>query len=317
MMRKFCWAALAALAAVSCSEKEADIPQGGVGDELVTFSVSVPGVETKSVGGSASVEKTIESLQVFVFNRHGVYETSAVAAAGEASVTCTAGDKKIVALVNAAAFDDVTSYQDLVARTIYLKDSGVGKLVMFGETTAVVSAQTSVNVEVSYLSSKVVLESVVLEFENEEHKELDFAIEAVYLLNVAGDRKLVGESAPQVWHNLGKLDSGSGLLSFLYDDVASVTLQSGGAGYSTEHYFYCYQNPTSAKTRLVIEAKIDNELYYYPIDVNTLLPNNEYSYRVKLTRLGTDTPDGSLEEGTCSVTVSIKDWVENSSNVTI
>ena len=63
MMRKFCWAALAALAAVSCSEKEADIPQGGVGDELVTFSVSVPEIGTKSVAGSDDDEKAINELE--------------------------------------------------------------------------------------------------------------------------------------------------------------------------------------------------------------------------------------------------------------
>jgi uncharacterized protein with FMN-binding domain len=317
MIRKFCWAAVAALAAVSCSEKDADLPQAGVDDELVTFSVSVPGVETRSVGSSADSEKTINSLQVFVFNKHGVYETSATANKGQASVTCTVGEKKIVALVNAMIVANVTTYQDLTDRTVNLKDSGVGKLAMFGETTAVVSAQTSVNVEVSYLSSKVVLESVALEFANEEHKGLDFAIESVYLLNVAGDRKLVGDHTPQVWHNQGVLDPCSTRLDFLYDDVASAPLQSGGAPYGTEHYFYCYQNPTSVKTRLVIEAKIEEELYYYPIDVDVLQPNNEYSYSVKLTRLGTDTPEGSLKEGTCSVTVSIKDWVQNSSDVTI
>jgi hypothetical protein len=67
----------------------------------------------------------------------------------------------------------------------------------------------------------------------------------------------------------------------------------------------------------VIEAKIDKQIYYYPIDVKELLPNNEYSYRVKLTRLGTDDPDGSLDKEAFGVTVTIKDWVRKSSDVTI
>jgi hypothetical protein len=317
MMRKFCWAALAALAAVGCSEKEADIPQGGVGDELVTFSVSVPEIGTKSVAGSDDDEKAINSLQVFVFNKHDVFEASAYADEGEVSVTCTAGEKRIVALVNTIVDQSVATYQDLADTAVYLKDSGVGNLVMVGETYAVVSSQTSVNVEVSYISSKIVLESVVLDFEHEQHEGLTFSVESVYMLNVAGDRKLIDASAPSVWHNKGQLDAEDARLNFLYDKVASVILQSGGAPYDTEHYFYCYQNPTETATRLVIEAEIEGETYYYPVDVDDLLPNNEYSYKVKLTRLGADSPEGSLETGTCEVTVSIKGWVENSSNVTI
>ena len=101
MIRKICFAAFAAAALLSCSEKNADLPHVEENSELVTFSVSVPGLDTKSTGGSADDEKTINSLQVFVFNQHGVYEASARADKGEVSITCTAGQKRLVALVNA------------------------------------------------------------------------------------------------------------------------------------------------------------------------------------------------------------------------
>jgi hypothetical protein len=209
----------------------------------------------------------------------------------------------------------VSSYQDLSDRTTYLKDSGVGDLVMVGETIATVSPDVELSIDVSYISSKVVLESVTLDFEDSQLDPLDFNIESVYLINVAGDRSYIADSEPSTWHNMGQRDTDP--LTFLYDKVPSGELVSGGAAYDTAHYFYCYQNPTQTKTRLVIEAKIDKQIYYYPIDVKELLPNNEYSYRVKLTRLGTDDPDGSLDKKAFGVTVTVKDWVRKSSDVTI
>lgn len=316
MIRKICFAAFAAVAVVSCSEKNADLPHVEENAELVTFSVSVPGIDTRSTGGSADDEKAINRLQVFVFNQHGVYEASSVADKGEVSITCTAGQKRLVALVNAEEETNVADYKTLADRTINLKDSGVGNLVMLGDTTVSVAANKPVNVQVSYLSSKVVLESVRLELENPEHESLDFAVTSVFLTNVAGDRKYINDSTPSVWYHEGA--DLSKTLPFIYDSVSDGALDPDDEdGYVKEHYFYCYPNVTDNKTRLVIKTSIGGETYYYPIVLDEIIANNQYSYNVVLTRLGTDSPDGDLEKGACGVTVSIKGWVKKSTEVTI
>jgi hypothetical protein len=316
MIRKKCFAAFAAIAVLSCSEKNADLPCAEENAGLVTFSVSVPVLDTKSTGSSADGERTINSLQVFVFNHHGVYETSAVADKGEVEITCTAGQKKMVALVNANEEYDVTDYESLAERPVYLKDSGVGDLVMLGDTTVAVAADKPIDIEVSYLSSKVVLESVKLNLANPEHESLDFAVTSVFLTNVAGDRKYINDSDPSVWYHEGA--DLSKTLPFIYDSVSGGVLDPDDSdGYAKEHYFYCYPNATATRTRLVIETSIGGETYYYPITLTELLPNNQYSYSVVLTRLGTDSPDGSLEEDAYGVTVSIKGWTTNSSTVVI
>lgn len=315
MIKKLCFAAFAAAAFMSCSEKSADLPHVEENSELVTFSVSVPGLETKSTGGSADDEKTINSLQVFVFNQHGVYEASAQASTGEVSITCTAGQKRMVALVNAGEETGVSDYESLAGRSVYLKDSDVDNLVMLGDTIVTVAAGNPIDVEVSYLSSKVVLDSVTLDLENSEHESLDFAVTSVFLTNVVGDRKYINDSAPTMWYHQDA--DFSKTLPFIYDSVSNGTLENGGAGYGTDHYFYCFPNATATKTRLVIETIIGDETYYYPIELKELLPNNQYSYSVVLTRLGVDSPNGSLKEGVCGVTVSIKGWTNNSSTVVI
>ena len=314
MIKRIYFAAMAAVAVVGCCEKEIENPLFEESGELVTFSVSVPGTETKST--TSSNEKTINSLQVIAFNKHGVYEASAYGTQNTVELTCTAGEKTIVALVNAEKEENLVDYNDLAGRAVYLEDTGLSDLVMLGETTVTVTADSPVTVDVRYISSKVVLESVSLDLQNQQHEDLTFVVKSVFLTNVAGDRKYVVDSTPSVWYHEGEYEQDN-TLPFLYDQVAAGLIESGGRQYDTDHYFYCFPNSTSKKTRLVIETQIDGQTYYYPIVIDALLPNNQYSYNVVLTRLGIDSPDGSLDEGTYGVTVSMKDWVNNSSVVEI
>lgn len=314
MIKKFCYAAMAAVAAVSCCEKSVELPEYEESEELVTFSVSVPGAETKNVG--TAIEKTVNSLQVIVFNKHGLYETSSYVTRSTVDLTCTAGEKRLIALVNANKEDNIKNVDDLASRPLYLRETGEGDLVMLGDTTMTVSAGAPITIDVSYLSAKISLTSVSLQFEDEQHKDLACDVKAVFLTNVAGDRKYMTPSTPSVWFNEGAYDS-TNTLPFLHDWVNYGQLVSGEKQYNTKHYFYCYPNETDTKTRLVIETEIEGQTYYYPIELKKVVENNEYSYSVILTRFGTDRPDGSLDKGSYSVKVSMKSWVTNSSTLEI
>ena len=46
-------------------------------------------------------------------------------------------------------------------------------------------------------------------------------------------------------------------------------------------------------------------------------PNTAYTYNLTITRLGSDSPDMPVEEGTIKFTVTVKDWVEQDINETI
>ena len=314
MIKKICFAAMAAVAAVSCCEKDVELPEQETEGELVTFSVAVPGLQTKSVGDTD--EKNVNSLQVIVFNKHGVYESSAYGRGTALSLTCTAGQKHMVALVNGNMEEGLANYDELAARSVYLKDTGLGDLVMLGDSTLTVVANKQINLDVKHLSSKIVLESVTLNFSNQQHRNLPFAIKSVFLTNVAGDRKYVAESEPSTWYHLDNYDK-QNTLPFLYDSLSGGQALAHGETYDTDHYFYCYPNQTSTKTRLVIEAEIGGQIYYYPIILNKVLPNNQYSYNVVLTRLGADSPDASLDRSAYTVKITMKDWKTNSSTVEI
>ena len=305
---------MAAVAAISCSEKEVELPAHEAEDELVTFSVSVPGLETKSIGDTD--EKNVNSLQVIVFNKNGVYEASAYGRGTALSLTCTTGEKRMVALVNCNMEEGLANFDEFAARQLLLKDSGPGDLVMLGDSTLTVVNNKPINLDVEYLSSKIVLESVTLNMYNQQHKQLPFAIKSVFLTNVAGDRLYVNESEPTTWYHQDRYDK-QNTLPFLYDSLAEGQALADGDTYETPHYFYCYPNQTSTKTRLVIEAEIGGQTYYYPIIVNKVLPNNQYSYNVVLTRLGVDSPDANLDRSAYTVRITMKDWKSNSSIVEI
>ena len=314
MIKKICFAAIAAAAVISCSEKNVELPQSEGNEELVTFSVSIPGLETKSVGDVD--EKKVNSLQVIVFNKYGVYESSAYGTGTSLSLTCTAGQKRMVALVNTNTEENLANYEELSDRHVYLKDMGPNDLVMLGDTLVTVAAKKPINLDVRHLSSKITLESVRLKFTNQQHKKLSFAVKAVYLTNVAGDRKYISSSTPATWYHENAYDKNN-TTPFIYDFIEGGHALADGETYDTDHYFYCYPNSTATKTRLVIEAEIGGNTYYYPIVLDEVLPNNQYSYNVILTRLGIDSPDGSLDKSVYTVNVTMKDWKNNSTEVTI
>ena len=314
MIKKICFVAMLAVAAMGCSEKDVELPEQETEGELVTFSVSVPGLQTKSTGNTD--EKKVNSLQVIVFNKNGVYEASASGAGTSVDLTCTAGQKRMVALVNAETESGLTNYGELASRSVYLKDTGLGDLVMLGDSSLTVVASRPINLDVKYISSKVVLESVTLNLSNEQHRALPFSIKSVFLTNVAGDRKYIAESDPSTWYHSGNYDK-QNTLPFLHDSLGEGYALSHGKTYETDHYFYCYPNQTGTKTRLVIETVVGGKTYYYPIIIDKILPNNQYSYNVVLTRLGADSPDASLDKGTYTVSITMKDWKTNSSTVEI
>jgi hypothetical protein len=98
--------------------------------------------------------------------------------------------------------------------------------------------------------------------------------------------------------------------------VASGVI-AAGSSYTNEHYFYCYPNLTDTKTRLVVEAVVGGYTYYYPVTLDAVDANTSYDYNLTITRLGSDSPDVPVEEGTVTFTVTVKDWVQQNVNETI
>ena len=112
MSKQFYLAAFAAMSLVGCNEKmlEQNVPA----TEEVRLTVNLPQLATKVMGTPS--DDAVNSLQIFVFNKYGVYETSASGSGKSLTLTCTTGDKQIMALVNADTESNVPDINTLRSR---------------------------------------------------------------------------------------------------------------------------------------------------------------------------------------------------------
>lgn len=311
--RRIFWAAAAVVLSVSCNENEV-VDHEMYGDKNICLEVRLPSADTKVTG--TEDENKINSLQVFVFDHNGMLEAYAQGTSQSLSLSCSSGVKEVVALVNAKELTDVISLVDLEGRRTYLSDNSADSFVMEGRATPTLRADSTVDIPVFRIASRVALTEVAVDFELSQHNKQTFQIMAVYLVNVAGDRTYLNGTGPETWHNKMARESGAPSLTgvTLTDAYASVS-----SPYDKVHYLYSYPNPTKSDvsggswsarfTRLVVEAKLGGKLYYYPVNLEDgLKSNTAYDVKLKITRPGSSSPDKPVDNVTASFSVSVQPW---------
>ena len=119
MIKKHYFAALAvAFTLMGCSKtgvmpENSSVQEGPVEEGKpveLTVTVSDLGMETRIT--EAINDNVVNNLQVFIFNKYGMFETSGSVNGGVLKISCTAGYKHIVALVNAEPETDVTTLEE-------------------------------------------------------------------------------------------------------------------------------------------------------------------------------------------------------------
>ena len=313
MKRKLYFAAFAAAALTACNEHVIELSDESVGK--VELGVTLPAAMTKVSG--ASSENDVNDLQIFVFDDSGSLEAYGHTASTSLTLNCFPGSKTVVALVNAPALSNVTSYSELTATSSALSDNAVSSLVMEGEVPVDLKASTSVTVPVERIVAKVTLTKIVNALELDYHRKMTFAVTSVYLINVAGDKLYLTDSEPKDWFNKMKYVSGS--LSFLWQSLGDEVI-SNDATYSTPHYFYCYPNHTETGhndgvweprfTRLVVQATLGGETYYYPVTLPRVDQNTAYDISLTVTRPGSDSPDKPVDTQAAEFKIQVVDWAD-------
>lgn len=321
MKKRFYLAAFAAMALMSCNEKNVEVQQIPVEEGTVELEVNVPMPLTRIAGTAQdSDEKKVNDLQVFVFNSSGVLEAYGNEKANSLKLTCVPGNKEIVALVNAPSLSGVAGLSDIQEEVSELADNAAGSLVMASDVVEAelkADGSNSVTIPVSRIAAKVVLGTVTNNMTLEADQNKDFVIDAVYLINVSGEWLYQSDYDPQLWYNQMKYERDNSV-GFLYDAVDKSV--SYGSNYSTGHYFYCYPNHTDddphagdwspRKTRLVVEASLGGEKCFYPLTLVNVDRNTEYVINLTVTRLGSSDPDIPVTTNEATFTVSVMDWID-------
>lgn len=307
-------ALFAVVAVVAGCEK--NVEQVQEPEKSVCLEVRIPFSSTKVEG--TDEENAVGSLQVFVFDSEGYIEAYGQGTSSTLSLSCIAGSKDIVALVNAQPLSDVKSLDDLMERKSYLTDNQTGSFVMEGHLPYTLTASSAVEIPVVRIAARVVVSEVAVDFELEQHKNMDFVLKDIYLLNVAGDRTYLNVSVPEKWHNKMKKDPEAPTLA-----AASLTetLVTESSPYDETHYLYCYPNSVTEDTsggewsprftRLVVEAELGGRMYYYPVSFDKgLKSNTSYDVKLTITKPGSSSPDDPVDNVAASFNVEVQPWAD-------
>lgn len=330
-------AALAAFALASCNSAKIDNPveDGGIsyveGAEI-DITVGVDGAQTKATSVTEAGEKTVNSLQVFVFRTDdgNTLDACGIASANSVNIKCTSGSRKIYALVNAPDITgSVFNEADLLASSSLLTDNASPSgLVMIGSVTKTLSvAGESVPVEVKRIAASIVLNKVSVNWASPAQAAGEFKITGMYLLNVNGKNNYAinAETDEEAyWYNRLTKDSNAFPTSGMVADLGISEAVTSSKAYDKVHTFYAYPNSeayvsngtwSARSTMIVVEATFKGasdasaQTYYYPIAVENIESNKKYIIpELIITRLGSKNPWEEVTFSDCTFSVTVKDW---------
>ena len=299
-----------AVALASCnknlSKDEYPLPEEG--EKCVLNVNAFSSLQVKSTGEAGAVaenEKIIGTLQVFVF-RDDMLDAYGTGKGPSMSLTCTAGDREVYALVNAPDMSSISSKTKLLSHLIDLNANATKALVMFGSSTAKLPTTSAVNISVTRMVSRIVVHKITRNFESASLNSLTFKINSIYVRNAAGNGSISGKVAVSKWYNGSSAKSD--LPTLLYDSVSATVAKD--ASYTTPHYFYTMPNDNSENTtRVVIDATLGTKTYYYPVDLPALERNKSYEFtEIKIKRPGSDDVDTPVTTSDISFNVNVVDW---------
>ena len=308
-MKKSIFAFAAALAAlVACNKNDVAPmqPQNQETLEPCELTVGICGAMTRATAVTADNEAKVNNLQVFVFRGDDLDAYASVDNAQELTLSCTAGERVVYALVNAPDYSAVPGKAALLAKVSELSANSLSNFEMVGSKSVTLPQSEKVSIDVNRIASRVVLKKITRSFTSEALQALNFKVDAIYLINVAGNTSYDLSAAPAKWYNVA--ENKNELASLLYDAPASLI--TNGQSYNTAHTFYAYPNDLATNTtRLVIETTLGETKYYYPINLPEMAANKSYEIEeVKITRPGSDNPDEPVSFADATFSINVIDW---------
>ena len=299
-------AALAAL--VACNKNEATPMQPQNQESLVPceLTVGICGAMTKATGVTTDNEAKVNKLQIFVFRGDDLDAYASVENAKELTLSCTAGEREVYALVNAPDYSSVPGKAALLAKVSELSANTLTNFEMVGSKSVTLPQTGTVSIDVNRIASRVVLKKITRNFTSAALQALDFTVDAIYLVNVAGNTSYDLTAAPSTWYNIAE---NKGELASLLADTPTAPIAQGQA-YDTDHTFYAYPNDLAVNTtRIVIETTLGTSKYYYPINLPEMAANKSYEIEeVVLTRPGSDNPDEPVSFADATFSINVIDW---------
>ena len=331
MFKRGLFMAFFALTSLACS-KDYPSEQAEQKTQMATLEVNVSeGITTRATSvNDANIGTAAGDIQVLVFNGEGDLLAYGVNSASSSTISMSipTGTVECYAVVNGAGdLSFIATKSVLLKRLSYLKNSTTSRMEMLGSVSKTVSAgANSVSIEVKRFASKVQIDKITPAFAAPAHREMEFKLVGIYLINVNGTCPYTmiptGASESTCWYNKRKYVSGD-CNHLITDKFSTPVVMQTTAGvvtpYSTSHYLYCYPNPVTTDvstttwseriSRLVVETTLGGTTYYYSVNIPTPQCNTVYQItNMKITGIGSDTPDAVVQKGSLSVSLTVTDW---------
>lgn len=295
----------------------------------VVFSVLGDDTRVTGTGG----EREVDQWALLLYKDGRLVETGTSDSGSAIKKKLVAGDYDAFAVVNPPSSFRAAAYPELEAlmgAESVLRDNAPGRLVMAGRRTVTVPVADgrTQQIGVDRLVCKASLRKITVQFTNPALAGRSFLLKAVYLTNCYG-KTLYGNdlraadilSDASCWYNRMGFQSDGDVNGLLADRDIDASL-SADKPHVQEHTFYYYPNPlpetqdsrsgtwSRRHTRLVIEAQIDGQTYYYPITLPASARNKTYIIEEAVIRKPGSRDPEKDEPGAIDVTFSTSadDW---------
>lgn len=282
-----------------------------------------------SIEKAAKDEPMINTLDVFFFEDDSKGSLDCYQRIVEPEDICNiasgSGPKTLLLIANSKKdkydWADIKSLSTIADITIDLENEDPDNPVMTSLQRT--TAGDEISLSLNPLMCEIAVRSIRCDFSGKPYSDETFKLSRIFLTYVNASCSLIpGETVhPSRVINAGISDDGH-LQSFNHKDMIAHNIDRtiGKEKVTLNRSLYCYANNPGEEsigspfTKLVIEGKIGNDTYYYPIRINPkqggISRGTTYIYDLVITRAGVTEPDGELGLGEIGIKMEIESWKE-------
>ena len=278
---------------------------------------------------------SVNHTDVFIFNddrlkRLESYQRIETQECQTAKIALLKGDKLIFACANSQensySWTDICSRAALECFRADLEYEDPDALVMSGEIRLSTDMTLTTEMPLIPLASCITLSSLRFDFSARPYNKAVISDIKAYLINVNAEYPVSGTySAHSRIVNAGGMNNEDLNLFRRKENIyMKIADKASGEAFHPNARFLAYPNtcgeetPGTPFTRLVIEATVDSDRYYWPININRSTSgegngverNCMYTYDIVITRKGTDNPDIPVDISGTEINMEVSKWTE-------
>ena len=302
--------ALLSLLLSGCEKQPAAETADAPAKRVITFGIRLNDGTKVSPSPTSAQEGAINKLAVLVFNGNFIEDRIETTTDTSVDFELEPGEYTVVAVANYGTNSPMsaTTLSGVRATNSLLDDNSVGNFVMYGEKSVTVTRTSGGTeyIQLKRLVAKLGIKKISVEFTSPVVATRTFTLRKIYVTNAFRQNSLYAASTPvattSLWYNMKAYSSSAKNDLLAETEINTVIAQ--GASNTTEHYFYCYENSiTSANdvqggtwsprcSRMVIEATVGSDTFYWTITVPNIVRNKTYfAQEVIIRKLGSTNPD--------------------------